>query len=141
MHVCACVLAWVNKRVVRVCVRVVGGVRVCVWCGLRACTCVCVCVRVGGGGCGVCCVCCVYACVRAWVGAKTGCAWARVVGGRGACVCAVRVAAAHVRVCVRVLVGGGVCGVCCAYVRVMHACSRGRVRAHTGVVRACVRVC
>ena len=56
--------------VARVCVWVVGGVRVCAWGGLRACMCVCVCVCGGGGGCAVCCVCvsCLRACVCAWGG-------------------------------------------------------------------------
>ena len=63
-----CVRACGDKRVVRVSVWAVGGVRVCAWCGLRAGMCACVCVCGGGGG--VWCVLCVRAClvcVLAWV--------------------------------------------------------------------------
>ena len=57
VRVCACVthacvrLCVGLKRVVRVCLWVVGVVGVCACCGLRACMCVCVGVGGGGGGC------------------------------------------------------------------------------------------
>ena len=60
----ACALAWLRACARGVCACVfgcvVGGVRVCAWCGLRACMRVCAFVR--GGGVGVC-VCVVLVCV------------------------------------------------------------------------------
>ena len=135
----------------RVCLLVVGGVRVCAWCGLRAGMCVCVRLRWWWWWCAVCGVwCACVSCVRARVVARVrarglrGCVC--VCGRLGACVCVVRAACVHVRVCLRALCWWWVWCVCCVCVRFIHACVHGCVgrervvRVRLWVVGA-VRVC